>query len=288
MSTTKSNERYEEGRIWIAEVCSLALDEPGGVQWVEDAADLEGAYGRLCVISAQSPAKEYSLINGIGGPRGLWVGGARSVGWWEEPRGWRCATAKFRAFTPHDVVLHLPGEVRTIPTEGSARVIEETEPVEVYGLPAVRKRYTRVEGLPAPEPGTIFIASLLVCQALPWRTDLACPDTGPGSVVRDGAGQIIGVRRLQVVHGGGVSLPIRNAADIRAARGRLKASYYPLLAVLDFVGPKALYEATDEALLQTVCHSEEREGDEGYLIIPSRIARRGGIVAAVKEVVCGG
>ena len=107
--------------------------------------------------------------------------------------------------TPHDV--HIYDEtgktiIRTYPASGTvARVRSTTEIVgEVDGIEIARTTFGEIEGLPDPQPDTKYIVSLLVLQAVGGkRDDLLGPDTGPGSVVRDESGQIIGVRRFQVL-----------------------------------------------------------------------------------------
>lgn len=107
--------------------------------------------------------------------------------------------------TPHDIRIYdADGKniIKTYPASGTvARVKSSTEIVgEVDGIEIVRTTFGEIEGLPNPQPGTIFIVSLLVLQAAAGkRDDLIGPDTGPGSVVRDAERQIVGVRRFQVL-----------------------------------------------------------------------------------------
>lgn len=107
--------------------------------------------------------------------------------------------------TPHDVIVYdMDGKhiIRTYPASGTiARVKSSTEIVgEADGIPVARTTFGEIEGLPVPQPGTKYIVSLLVLQAAAGkRDDLIGPDTSPGSVVRDESGQIIGVRRFQIL-----------------------------------------------------------------------------------------
>ena len=107
--------------------------------------------------------------------------------------------------TPHDVhVYDADGKniIKTYPASGTvARVKSSTEIVgKVDGIEIARTTFGEIEGLPDPKPGTMYIVSLLVLQAAGGkRDDLIGPDTGPGSVVRDAEGQIVGVRRFQVL-----------------------------------------------------------------------------------------
>lgn len=45
-----------------------------------------------------------------------------------------------------------------------------------------------VEDMPTPEPGTVYVVSKLVAQALGNRLDVVCP----GEVMRDNQGRIVG------------------------------------------------------------------------------------------------
>jgi hypothetical protein len=102
--------------------------------------------------------------------------------------------------TPH--VCHIcndAGEiVRSIePTTPSARVSSTVSVVgSVDGIPVTNTAFGAVDNLPAPADDTVYIVNLLVQQAARHRTDLYRPDTGPQNVVRDAAGQIIGVKAL--------------------------------------------------------------------------------------------
>jgi len=113
--------------------------------------------------------------------------------------------------TPHTItILSQDGEtLAQIPPSGTvARVSMGREHVGSLSyqgaeIPLVRPSYGEVEGLPElPEPDTLYVVSVLVAQALAddptWRGRLLVPDTGPGSVVRDADGRIVGVRYLQV------------------------------------------------------------------------------------------
>jgi hypothetical protein len=107
--------------------------------------------------------------------------------------------------TPHDVHIYdVDGKtvIATYPASGTvARVKSSTEIVgKVNGIAIARTAFGEIEGLPDPQPGTKYIVSLLVLQAAGGkRDDLIGPDTGPGSVVRDENGQIVGVRRFQII-----------------------------------------------------------------------------------------
>lgn len=68
------------------------------------------------------------------------------------------------------------------------RLVEEVEDGGVIDgvIPIKNKRFGKCENLPEPQPGTYYIVSGLVAQAL-RRPDLLVPNT-----VRDEKGQIIG------------------------------------------------------------------------------------------------
>ena len=102
--------------------------------------------------------------------------------------------------TPHDFSLcNEAGEVVRVipPTKPAARVSSASQAIgSIDGIPVTKTTFGHVEGLPDPQEGVCYIVSLLVQQRVPHRSDVYRPDTGPASVVRDAAGQIIGVKAL--------------------------------------------------------------------------------------------
>jgi hypothetical protein len=97
--------------------------------------------------------------------------------------------------TPHDIRLIGPdGAIKEVArTLAVARVTQTLEQVgSSDGIPIYRATYGPVEGLPDPEPDTLFIVSALVRAACPDRSDLA----SPGELVRGPDGQPIGCRGL--------------------------------------------------------------------------------------------
>lgn len=103
--------------------------------------------------------------------------------------------------TPHEIaVVAESGEViRRYPASGTiARAASKTEIIdELDGIPVASQQFGEVSGLPDPEPGTVYLVSLVVGQAMKGqRDDLYGPDTSPDGAVRDAEGRIIGTRRL--------------------------------------------------------------------------------------------
>lgn len=106
--------------------------------------------------------------------------------------------------TPHDVVIvdNEGKEIKRFPKSGDVAIVKtKSVPIgELNGVPVVQTKYEEIEGLPDPQEGTAYIASVVVAQALNGaRQDVYAPDTNPGSVVRDDKGNIIGVKRLTQV-----------------------------------------------------------------------------------------
>lgn len=97
--------------------------------------------------------------------------------------------------TPHE--LNIVGEQSvTIPPSGQvARAAETTEIVgSVAGIPIIHKTFGKVEGLPEPQPDTVFVVSLLVAQAVK-RADVLTI----GETIRNEKGQVIGAKSLAVM-----------------------------------------------------------------------------------------
>lgn len=103
--------------------------------------------------------------------------------------------------TPHNIVIMREDgkEKMTIPPSGRIVRIKADQKIigEVNGIPIVKTTFRDIEGLPEPEPNTVFIVSSLVAQAIKSREDIVAPDTTPQGVVRNEKGQIIGVKRFQ-------------------------------------------------------------------------------------------
>lgn len=80
---------------------------------------------------------------------------------------------------PHKICIHLGG----------------VDPL--FGIPVVESRTGGIVGIPSPEAGVVYIASMPTAQAAAaqGRTDVVCPDTGPTCIRKDGL--VVAVTRLQ-------------------------------------------------------------------------------------------
>lgn len=108
--------------------------------------------------------------------------------------------------TPHTVnLIHrdqvAPDETFNVPPSGTvARVAMQSRCIDTlilgeYGEAAVRLMVVSpgpVEGLPAPEPGVLYIVSRVVLSASPDRDDLVVPD----ELQRDEKGRVIAAGAL--------------------------------------------------------------------------------------------
>jgi len=103
--------------------------------------------------------------------------------------------------TPHALKL-MPagptGPVVTVSPSGqvarcaTSRVQVDAVTADGIVIPVNRTQFGEVTGLPDPQPGTIYIVSALVAQAVPEREDVFVVD----DTVRDDQGRIIGCRAL--------------------------------------------------------------------------------------------
>ena len=94
--------------------------------------------------------------------------------------------------TPHSITI---GDVTIPGTKTPARCDTVTEPFDLPGcpVPVVRQSFGDVHGLPDPAPGTIYIVSMPVAQAVGRsRDDVFIP----GEQIRDETGRIIGCRSI--------------------------------------------------------------------------------------------
>jgi len=99
--------------------------------------------------------------------------------------------------TPHALnVIKADGSMTTIAPSGQvARLAVTTKVVgDVDGISVYQTEFGEIQGLPAPEAGTVFIGSLLVAQAAAkqGRADVL----SPGELIRDKEGKPIGCKGL--------------------------------------------------------------------------------------------
>lgn len=107
--------------------------------------------------------------------------------------------------TPHAVTFRINGQDTTIAPSGTtARLVDSASvpgnPID--GIPVTRRSPVgRVEGIPDPVPGAVYLVSTIVLNALfaegCRRQDVVAPGTGPtDNPIRDERGQIAAVTRL--------------------------------------------------------------------------------------------
>ena len=110
--------------------------------------------------------------------------------------------SQFINLTPHtinvweDINTVGGGRVVSLFSRGVARcaTVRQALP-DVAGVRLTRQAFGQVEGLPEPQPDTVYIVSALVLSALAGsRPDVVAPDTG-GDAIREN-GQIKAVRGL--------------------------------------------------------------------------------------------
>lgn len=97
--------------------------------------------------------------------------------------------------TPHEINIVGEQNITIQPSGQIARVAEKIGTIgDVNGIPIIHKTFGSVEGLPEPQPETVFIVSLLVAQAT-HRTDILAI----GETVRNEKGQVVGAKSFAVV-----------------------------------------------------------------------------------------
>lgn len=98
---------------------------------------------------------------------------------------------KFVNLTPHATKLN---DGTTFPPSGVvARVAADLQEVEtIGGVQLYRQTFGKVEGLPEEIPGTMYIVSAMVLNAVD-RKDCVAPATGHKDVIRSEAGHIVSV-----------------------------------------------------------------------------------------------
>jgi len=105
-------------------------------------------------------------------------------------------------YTPHTIGICRPdGTIITVPSSGEIRVtpIRHSSGNLPNGVPLQTVTYQPLV-LPDRQPDTWLIVSGYVVRRAhiehPDRTDLICPDTSRGSLVRNSDGKIIAVRKF--------------------------------------------------------------------------------------------
>ncbi len=102
--------------------------------------------------------------------------------------------------TPHPIrIVNENGEVQ-IPPSGQVARVASSQVVIGYvdHIPIRQTTFGQVENLPDPQPGTIYVVSSLVAQAVSGvRDDVVAPDTSPSGEVRAADGRIIAVTGFQ-------------------------------------------------------------------------------------------
>lgn len=86
----------------------------------------------------------------------------------------------FVNLTPHDIKLN-SGDV--VPASGTVARVDNTFTEFVDGVCNVV--YGDVQGLPAPQDGTVYVVSALVLAAVKDRQDVVAPATGHPDCVRE-------------------------------------------------------------------------------------------------------
>ena len=97
----------------------------------------------------------------------------------------------FVNLTPHSIKLN--DGTMFEPSGVVARVSADLQAVEpVGGVQLFRQTFGDVEGLPEQMPGTMYIVSAMVLDAVD-RDDCVAPATGSKETIRNEAGQIVSV-----------------------------------------------------------------------------------------------
>ena len=109
----------------------------------------------------------------------------------------RGTTGELVNLTPHKIVIRLEGQpdITIEPTAPAARMaVKSVATTAIEGIPVSRQEFGKVENLPEPTAGVIFITATLIAQAVK-RADVVSPDTGPTAIRENG--QVVAVRGLQ-------------------------------------------------------------------------------------------
>lgn len=102
----------------------------------------------------------------------------------------------FVNLTPHVVTFFDTAGNVILTVEPSGQVarcsVTREQVGDINGIPINKTQFGKVENLPEPQEGTIYIVSSLTAQAVPEREDVFITD----DAVRDEQGRIIGCRAL--------------------------------------------------------------------------------------------
>ncbi len=100
--------------------------------------------------------------------------------------------------TPHAITIVVDGVETTYASEGVARVSTLSgKLLEGSSFLYSSTSFGAVEGVPSPQPDTIYVVSAIVAGRCTGRTDVFSPGTGPNDgAIRDEKGQIKAVTRL--------------------------------------------------------------------------------------------
>lgn len=100
--------------------------------------------------------------------------------------------------TPHALNLLVDGKEIVVPPSGTvaraATIRQQVGTINVDGVdvPVNKTVFGDIDGLPDPQPDTIYVVSMLVAQAVPDRDDVFIVD----DTVRDDQGRIVGAKAL--------------------------------------------------------------------------------------------
>ncbi|AGB41041.1 hypothetical protein Halha_1087 [Halobacteroides halobius DSM 5150] len=110
------------------------------------------------------------------------------------------SAVKFVNYTSHPIrVVNEEGDLvlSLEPAKRAVRVKTRMEDVvDVAGVPIATKTTRRVNKLPPPKPGVLYVVSGYVKNVLSHRSDLVVPDISSKSIIRDENGEVEAVRRL--------------------------------------------------------------------------------------------
>lgn len=102
----------------------------------------------------------------------------------------------FVNLTPHALNIKKNDDtIFTLPSESFVRATQTQNKVkEIDNINFYETVYGKVEGLPEPQEGTIYIVSLITKMACPERDDLVTP----GNLIRNEEGAIVGCEGLNM------------------------------------------------------------------------------------------